>query len=143
MAEECWLQLQSWAMALPGAAGGLERGCCLGEMHHHEPLNVGVEGRGSRRLVDSHGHSGGQEMRGDSSETTGEWALALWKGPELKNSTWECLGGQLGLCLLAGWGHTWELLSGAAEAGLGAVILPAVSPRLGTALLQTSCRSIS
>lgn len=92
--------------------------------------------------MDSHGHSGGQETGGDSSETTGEWALALWKGPELKNTMWECLGGQLEQCLLAGWGHTWEL-SGAAEAGLGAVTVPAVSPRLGTALLQTSCRSIS
>lgn len=43
--------------------------------------------------MDRHGQSGGQEMGGDSSERTGQWARALRKGPELKNSTWEYLWG--------------------------------------------------
>lgn len=93
--------------------------------------------------ADRHGHSGGQGQGGDSSERTGEGHGPLRKGSELRNSMWERLWGkQVTACCQAG-GPTWELLAGAVEAGLGAAIPPALSPRQGTAFLQASHRSIS
>lgn len=51
--------------------------------------------------MDRHGHSDGQGMGGGSSERTREWAQALRKGPEFKNSMWECLWGE--------WGTAWTV----------------------------------
>lgn len=42
-----------------------------------------------------------------------------------------------------GYRPTWVVLTRTAEAHLGAAVPPAVSPGLGTAFLQASCRRIS